>query len=129
MGNKILVDKNVKDGLRLIEYLKQDNFPINGAFWKLKTETNEWKLFIITKLVEEKGPLKIYTKIDNILESHKDEIDISLDEIIVIKPLDKLAKIYRGIIKTSPKPLKEFGISGGAFDSMYFEDLYIYKVK
>jgi hypothetical protein len=127
MGNKILVDKNIQDGKRLIQLLKEDKFPISGAFWKLKTETNEWKLFIITKLVEEKGPTKTYTRIDNILEAHKDEIDIYLDEITVIKPKDKLSKIYRGIIKTSPKPLKDIRVSGGAFDSIYFEDLYIYK--
>jgi hypothetical protein len=126
MGNKILVDEYELNGKKLIDALKENKFPLSGAFWEFDQEIEDWYLMIVTKLVEEKGPIATYSKIDEIIKKY--DIHIRLDSIKVIKPKDKRALVIKGIIQASSNSLADIKISGSGFNSIYFEDLYIYNL-
>ena len=127
MDYKILVKEVKESGENLVHVLIENKFPVSEAFWEFDKEIEEWYLIIVTKLVEEKGALKTYSKIGSILRENK--IDIRLDKIKVIKSKDKRAKVVRKILRSSPKALDNIRVSGSAFNSIYFDDLYIYKIK
>jgi hypothetical protein len=63
MGQEILVENQIEDGLRFVERLVQDDFPVTAACWVKTSEDGMWYLYIASPLVDTEGPKKSYRRV------------------------------------------------------------------
>lgn len=124
-----LVESDIAQGRQLIEALKniQSHFQVQAAFWLNRPEVMEWRLFIATPLVDQRGPFDTYTHVQNVLRTNPKPPSISMQEISVVSPNDKLVKVVR---KAAAIPPNAPGIRFGRtrIDDTYIEDAYVYRV-
>src|SRR5215213_3632095 len=58
-------------GWELIRALDAEKFPLKAAFWSQVGESDEWRLFIASRVVEEEGALKAYDAVQSVLPKLK----------------------------------------------------------
>jgi len=124
-----LVESDIAQGRQLIEALKsiQSHFQIQAAFWLNRPEVMEWRLFIATPLVDQRGPFSTYTDVENALRTNPKPLSISMQEISVVSPNDKLVKLVKNAAAIPPgAPGIRFGRT--RIDDTYIEDAYVYRV-
>lgn len=56
MDKKILVDSDIQAGNRLIQALDQTNLGVVGALWFYVIESQEYRLLLVTPLLDTAGP-------------------------------------------------------------------------
>ena len=122
-----LVETDIAEGRKLINELKklQSHFQVQAAFWLNRPEAMEWRLYLATPLVDQRGPLSAYTDLQNVLRTNP--WSISMQEISVVSPKDKLVKVVK---KSAAIPPGAPGIRFGRtrLDDTYIEDVYVYRV-
>ena len=66
-----LVESDIEDGRRLLDELNKldSRFLVRAAFWFYRPEVFEWRLFIATPLVNQRGPASAYTDIQGALRA------------------------------------------------------------
>lgn len=105
-------------------------FRVKAAFWLYYPESEEWRLVIATPLVDEKGPLDTYSRLQAVLQRSLPEIqpaDLYLLNIAVISPSDPLVKAFRGAMRISEwSPYVRFTRS--TLGGRYVEDAYVYRL-
>jgi len=127
MDRKILVEKDINEGQRLIVALDKAGFQTKAAFWYYLTDSDEWRLFIGTPIEEQFGPIKAYGIIQNEIEKLSPPIELSLKDISVLGSNDELISLLRIAVRTGP------GISGIRFtrnviNNKFIDDAYIYRI-
>jgi len=124
-----LVESDIAQGRQLIDALKKiwSNFQVQAAFWLNRPEMMEWRLFIATPMVDHRGPFSTYTDVQNVLSTNSNPWSISMQEISVVSPNDKLVKVVKN---AAPIPPDAPGIRFGRtrIDDTYIEDAYVYRV-
>ena len=130
MAKTALVESDIEDGRKLLDELKKidPHFLVRSAFWLYRPETFDWRLFIATPLVDQRGPAVTYTDVQGALRSLAKPFWISMQDISVVSPSDKLVKLMNKAVQV-PR-----GVSGVRFartrvDDTYIEDAYIYRLK
>ena len=124
-----LVESDIADGRRLIAALDELNslFQVQAAFWLYRPETMEWRLMVATPLVDQRGPFSTYSDIQDVLRSMAPPLSISMQDISVVSPNDKLVKVMKKAGHIPPgAPGLRFGRS--RVDDTYVEDAYMYRV-
>ncbi len=124
-----LVETDIADGRRLIAALNQLNshFRVQVAFWLYRPETMEWRLMVATSLVDQTGLFSTYSEIQGVLRSMAPPLAISMQDISVVSPNDKLVKVMKKAGHIPPgAPGLRFGRS--RVDDTYVEDAYMYRV-
>src|SRR3954454_19697805 len=121
MANAILVDENIHDGLKLIELLDKRRFPLNGALWYHILEPDQWRLFLISPLVDQVGTQATYQKLQATMQASDLQTNprLDLDDITVVSPNNDIVKTlppYRALQGTydahlvrSQQPLSSIG--------------------
>jgi len=128
MGRKILVEKDIEEGKRLIEALDKANFGVKAALWFYLTDSDEWRLIIASPYEEENGPKMAYSFIQREQKKLTPPIDIFLKDISVLSPNNDLINLLKVAIRTGP------GISGIRFtrnviNNILIEDAHIYRMQ
>lgn len=122
-----LVESDIAEGRHLVNELKKiwSHFQVQAAFWLNRPEVMEWRLYLATPLVDQRGPFSTYTDVQNVLRSNPSSI--SMQEISVVSPNDKLVKIVKS---AAPIPAGAPGVRFGRtrLDDTYIEDAYVYRV-
>jgi len=59
MGTPPLVGADIKDGRRVIDAVRKA-IPVRRAFWAYFVGPEEWRLVIVTSLVDSQGPIAAY---------------------------------------------------------------------
>src|SRR6266498_5414814 len=92
-----LVESDIADGRRLIAALDGLNslFQVQAAFWLYRPEAMEWRLMVATPLVDQRGPFSTYSDIQDVLRSMAPPLSISMQDISVVSPNDKLVKVMK----------------------------------
>lgn len=124
-----LVESDITQGRELIDALKnvRSNFRVQAAFWLNRPEVMEWRLFIATPLVDQRGPFSTYTDVQNVMRATPKPWSLSMQEISVISPHDKLVKVVKNAAAIPPgAPGIRFGRT--RIDDTYIEDAYVYRV-
>lgn len=127
MDKKTLVNIDIEEGKKLLEILDKSSIKITSAFWFYLTEIEEWRLMLATKLIEEVGPQKAYTKLLENTNKHKETIDIPLEAITLISPNDPLNLLLKSAIKTGPK-ISGVRFSGNVINGVLIKDSYLYRI-
>jgi hypothetical protein len=122
-----LVDRDIEDGIRLIEALDKIHFRIQAALWLYNPESFWWRLIIATPLVDERGPRYTYTNVQGGMKSITPPLSISLQDVSVISPTDNLVKLLSKAIRI-PSGLSGVRFTRNTINSTYIEDAYIYRI-
>src|SRR5205823_5166159 len=86
MDQTALVTRNwVADGRKLLEQLAQRGFDVTAAGWIKVNEDGDWRLYIVSPIVEDKGQIEAYRIIDEVLQTWSDPW-LSLFDIKVVRP-------------------------------------------
>jgi hypothetical protein len=118
----------INSGARLVQQLDAIDLAPDAAFWMYFPDTKTWKLAIFDQRVEKIGPKEIYSKIKSVLDKYSKEIQLSLDNVALMKTNAPLLALLRTAVRTGP------GIAGIRFkrnvvNGTLIEDAYIYRLK
>lgn len=125
MDTKILVDKYITEGAKLLRNLDAHHFPVNAALWFFDQNSDTWKYIISTKKVDKEGPLKVYQDIQKYIEANK---NLSLNDISVVSPSNNLVMILKRAVNTGPHDISGIRFSKNTIDNSFIEDAYIYRM-
>src|SRR5437667_238958 len=64
MDKGLLVREQMEGGQKLVEQLAKNGFPLKAAFWRKEDDDSRWHLYLVTPLVEERGPFEAYRQIE-----------------------------------------------------------------
>jgi len=129
MVGTTLVESDIEEGRRLIATLNKKNrsFRIKGAFWIFQAESREWRLMIVTPMVDQRGPFKTYYDVHEVLKGMEPKVSLSPLDISVISPNDKLAKGMKRAVRV---PQGFTGVRCGLtrVEDTLVDDAYVYSV-
>jgi len=129
-----LVESDIESGRALLDELKKSDsrfstphFLVRSAFWLYRPEGSSWRLFIATPLVDQRGTTSAYGDVQGILRSLDKPLSISLKDISVVSPNDKLVKAMK---KTAlvPSNVKGVRLTRTRVDDTYIEGAYVYRL-
>ena len=88
MDTDTLVKSQIEDGWKLLDALKQKQFPMTAAFWKYLPDAETWRLVIATEKVDDPGPIAAYTKLQTLLNELPNDIseEFSVLNITLLSP-------------------------------------------
>lgn len=125
MDKTILVDKNIEDGKALIQALDAKSLAIKAALWLFSSENNEWRLVIASPYVDKNGPRETYKFIQKTLKALP-EVSLSLNDIFVMSPKNKLIELISTAIHTGNK-IEGIRFTNNVIDNTLIEDAFIYR--
>jgi hypothetical protein len=118
-----LVERQINDGLWLIQELHRDGFDVTAAFWLRDSEDSPWALYIASKEVDRKGIAAAYRVI---LETFNRRPDpwISPFDVKLIRPSDPLTQ---DVLKfRRPESMIPARYHGSRLGKLSIEEAYIY---
>ena len=123
MYKTVLVKQMIDDGDRLIKGLLSKGIPVRAALWFNDPDMAAWKLFIITPVASQPGPLEAYMQIQPVWS--KFALSFGLDDIVVMGPdSTRFKQFQRQIEGASRVSLLD---PRGAKRNIAFDDAYIYR--
>jgi hypothetical protein len=129
-----LVESDIEEGRKLLDELKKTDskfsvphFVIRSAFWFYSSDAFDWRLFIATPLVDQRGPASAYTDVQGALRSLAIPLWISMQDISVVSPNDKLVKVMKKAVHI-PSGLNGARVARTRVDDTYIEDAYVYRL-
>lgn len=129
-----LVESVIADGRTLLNELRKSDaqfavphFLVRSAFWLYRSEAFNWRLFIATPLVDQRGPASAYTDVQGVLRSLTKSLTISLQDISVVSPNDKLVKVMKKAANI-PSGAKGVRLARTRVDDTYIDDAYVYSL-
>jgi len=127
MDKATLVEKEIADGKLLIEALDRANFTLSGALWFYFPKAEEWRLLLISPLVDSIGPRESYNRIQSVIEDLPQPFGISVIRISAISPKDRLVQLLKVAIRTGPG-ISEIRFSQNTINNVFIEDALIYRL-
>jgi len=115
-----LVSPDVSAGRRLVDAL-DSSLHVEAAFWWMEDGT--WRLFLVTPLVHEQGPLSVYSRIRDIIASTRELPSDLWDSIAVVSPRSGMITAFDGEGRI---PLGRI-ILNESIKSVYITGAYFYK--
>ena len=123
MFKKILVKELIAEGARLLEALGRNRFPVVAALWNYFAESMEWRLVIVSPVVDHRGPLSAYARVQRVL-SGINPSQLTLSDIALISPYSEDYANLRAIV-SRPGQFST-GPATNPMQTVVFEDTYIY---
>lgn len=122
-----MVDRDLRDGKRLLEKLDRSRIPVTGALWFYVTSSDEWRLLLVSPVVDQKGPKKVYLKLQSVLATLEPPIKISLKRISVLSPQHELIQLLKKAIRTGSE-IQEIRFTRNTINNIFIEDALIYRL-
>ena len=136
MDQDTVVSEQTESGRRLIEALVADGIEVQAAFWAKPTDEGKWFLYLVSSMVDDKGPAVAYRLVHAILRRMPD-LRIDPFEIKVVGLKDSLAEAALALLKPNgpdspfaarnPRPypgMTRFG--GSTLGGVSIDGAYIY---
>jgi hypothetical protein len=127
MDKPTLVDADMKAGEALLSRLDDIKFNVKAALWFYVQESEEWRLIIASPIVDKDGPKKAYEKVQSQLQELDGGYKLSLRNISLVSPGDKLIKALESVIKTG-KSISHIRFTRNVVNGLFIEDAYIYRL-
>lgn len=127
MDKASLVREKIEEGRNLIETLDSAHFELTGALWFYLIDTNEWRLLLVSPLLDRLGPRRTYSKIQSVIRDQMPSFGISLENISVMSPNNKLIRLLKIAIRTGPE-ISEIRFSKNTINNVFIEDALIYRL-
>jgi hypothetical protein len=127
MDKPMLVDADMKAGEALLGKLDDIKFNVKAALWFYVQDSEEWRLIIASPIVDKDGPKKAYEKVQSQLQELDGGYKLSLRNISLVSPGDKLIKALESVIKTG-KSISHIRFTRNVVNGLFIEDAYIYRL-
>ena len=127
MDKPTLVDADMKAGEALLSRLDDIKFDVKAALWFYVHDSDEWRLIIASPIVDKDGPKKAYEKVQSQLQELDGGYELSLRNISLVSPGDKLIKALESVIKTG-KSISHIRFTRNVINGLFIEDAYIYRL-
>jgi len=127
MGKATLVDADMKAGEALLNRLDETKFDVKAALWFYMPDSEEWRLILASPTVDAEGPKKAYEKVQSQLQGLDQGYELTLQNISLVGPGDKLIKLLKSAIKTG-KAISHMRFTGNVINNVFIEDAYIYRL-
>jgi hypothetical protein len=127
MDKKILVDRDIEEGKRVVKKLDESNFQLSSALWFYLTEFERWRLFLASPLADTKGLQYCYSVIQQIISEMPKDFGISLENISILSPKDQLIQLLRIAIHTGGG-ISNIRFTGNSINGILIEDALIYRL-
>ena len=133
MVTEILVKESLSEqmisaGSHLIRRLDEAGLKVSGALWFYETESNDWRLIIVSPDVRAKGVKTVYEEIQSVVRATPDDQSIiSLKDISVVDSDDPLISLLKVAIKTD-NGISRIRFSRNMINGTLIEDSYIYRL-
>lgn len=120
---QVLVKDQIEGGTLVLDALREEGFPISGAFWCRMPDRDYWKLIIASEFIKQFGPLSAYGRVRDIL-AKRHGVGIAASDIVLFSPTDPE---YVRLRKYALGPGR-FGIGPGAGGprNTSFEEAWLY---
>jgi len=123
-----LSEQMISAGSDLIRRLDDAGSKVTGALWFYETDSNDWRLIIVTPDVQAKGIRTVYEEVQAVLRANPDDQSIiSLKDISVVNPDDPLISLLKIAIKTD-NGISRIRFSRNMINGTLIEDSYIYRL-
>ena len=133
MAKEILVRNHLTEemedsGQALLQRLDAQGLSVSSFYWFFDRESDSWKLCLVSPAHEELGPRELYAQILRANSSLGErESVISLHDIAVVHPKDRIAVALHRMIDTGDKTVAGIRASRNYVDGMYVDDCLIYR--
>jgi hypothetical protein len=124
MDQTSLVEHQIDDVTRIIDELKVENFGVNAAFWLYTSEADQWFLYIVSDIVDEKGIAEAYRLLYSAMR-RLPNLWINRFEVKLVDPKDPAATAIIEFAKSQETPLPTW-VRGTRLGDVYIERAYIY---
>lgn len=127
MDKPTLVDADMKAGEALLSKLDEIEFDVKAALWFYVQDSEEWRLIIASPIVDKDGSKKAYEKVQLQLQELNGRYELSLRNISLVSPGDKLIKALESVIRTG-KSISHIRFTRNVINGLFIEDAYIYRL-
>lgn len=127
MDKPTLVDADIKAGEALLSRLDDIEFNVKAALWFYVQDSEEWRLIIASPIVDNDGPKKAYEKVQLQLQELNGHYELTLRNISLVSPQDKLIKALKSAITTG-KAISHIRFTRNVINGIFIEDAYIYRL-
>jgi len=133
MVTEILVKESLSEqmisaGSDLIGRLDDAGLKVSGALWFYETDSNDWRLIIVSPDVRAKGVKTVYEEVQAVVRATSDDQSIiSLKDISVVDSDDPLISLLKIAIKTD-NGISRIRFSRNMINGTLIEDSYIYRL-
>ena len=103
MGAPPLVKPDIEKGRATLEAIKRANVPVRAAAWAYLRPAEEWRLVIVSPLVDREGHRGAYAQVQRALTA--DNV-LSLQRLVVTGPDEPLGKLVIDTLKTSGRTVE-----------------------
>jgi hypothetical protein len=118
-----LVDEQVREGYRLLDRLAEEGIRVRVAGWVKPADEDRCSLYLVTPLVNEKGPIGAYREVYRVLKSI-DNSQVSANQVKLVGESDRIA---RDLLEAQPQHVRGPRNSGlTSVGGMPVEEVYIY---
>jgi len=123
-----LTEEMISGGAALVSRLDQAGLEVSGAFWFYESESNDWRLIIVSPHVHSEGLKAIYTQIQTVLRAMPhDQPKVSLKDITVLDASDSLISLLKVAIQTG-KEVSRIRVARNMINGRLIEDSLIYRL-
>lgn len=123
---KLLDEKLIKGGEKLLRQLDKKSIPVDAAMWFYYPESENWKLILSLSEVVSKGPIAVYKTIQKALDELKD-MPFELDDVKAADENDSLLNLIKKAVVTGPG-INGIRFSNNTINGQYIQDAYIYRL-
>lgn len=127
MSRERLLPLPATDGLKFIQALDKKSFNYRAAFWLYQSEIDDWRLYIVTPLVDEVGQKESYGRIHAILYNIDPLLDLSLSYITVVNPDAPIYKVLHKVYHVEPGQPPVY-VRRSMFEGIVIEEALIYRM-
>jgi hypothetical protein len=126
MDQATLVEHQIDDVPKLIDQLKRDTFDVKAAFWLYTSEADQWFLYLVSDVVDQKGITQAYKAVYKAMK-RLPNLWIDRFEVKLVGPDDPVAKAVIGFLSKQHAPLAT-RVRGTNLGDVYIENAYIYYI-
>lgn len=111
-------------GAALLNLLDKQGIPVTAAFWFRDPDSQTWTYYLASPRVETEGPLRVYKT----LQEHVGQAGLTLQDIAVVSPRDRLVSLLRLRVSPSPVSALDRTLAVDRVHDVLLDDAYIYRL-
>ncbi len=128
MDQTVLVDSEIVLGKKAAEAFDKSGPPAQCVFWLYAADAGEWRLTVVTRVVDDDGPRAAYSRIARALDDNGLADSLPLRRVTAMETQAPLVQLLRRAVRTGP------GITGIRFtnnviNGVHIDDAYIYRMQ
>jgi hypothetical protein len=105
MAETKLVKDQAVEGAQLIEQLRRNHFDVTAACWLFDHDREDWKLYIVSQTISDKGWADAHAELQKAFEQLPD-LWMDSSEVRLVDPADRVAQEIAAIQLRHPVRLK-----------------------